>query len=202
VWDHSRVPDRLTTARLTPALGLIVTLLALSLSACGGGGASATGGTSSATDGTSSATNGGGGSTAGTGATATKMQFAASAKAICRELTAKEQPLKSHQASLKGLPTQAANKAFVSLVEQLVALSSAASAKLDALPRPSADAGPIKTLLAGFSEEVADVRDIATAVASEDSTAGESAASSIRRLSAAYASLASSYGMNGCLGSE
>jgi hypothetical protein len=187
VWDHSRVPDR-----STPALGLIVAVLALALSACGG----------STSTSRSTATNNGGGSTATPSATATKTQFAAAAKAICSELTAKEQPLKTHQASLKGLPTQAANKAFVSLVQQLVALSSAASAKLDALPRPAADVGPIKTLLAGFSEEIADVRDIATAVASEDNTAGETAASAIRRLGTAYASLAGAYGMEGCIGSE
>jgi hypothetical protein len=181
------VPDR-----LTPALGLVLALLALSLSACGGGSSSRT----------STATDKAAGSTATTSATATKAQFAAAARAICSALTAQEQPLKARQASLKGLPTATANQRFVSLVQQLVALSAAASDKLHALPQPSADAGPIKTLLTGFSEEIADVSDVATAVASEDSTAGESAANSIRRLSAAYASLAGAYGMKDCIGSE
>ncbi len=175
--------------RLTPALGIMLVLAALSLAACGGSGGS------SASDGASAAA-------PVTGSNATKTEFVAQAQAVCAALSTAEQPLKARQESLKGLPTAAADRAFVSLAHQLVALSSAASSKLHALAVPAADARPIRTLLSGFSEEIDDASDIATAAAAEDNSSGELAAKSIRRLIATYGSLADAYGMSDCIGSE
>ncbi len=175
--------------RLPPALGLMLVLATASLSACGGGGASSASKTASVP-------------VPSTSASTTKPQFAARAQAICSALSAHELPLKARQESLRGLPTATADKTFVSLARQVVALSSAANGKLRALPVPAADARQIKTLLAAFSEEIADASNIATAAAAEENTTGEEAAGSIRRLIAAYRASASAYGMKDCIGSE
>jgi hypothetical protein len=168
--------------RPRPALGLAVGLAALLLSGCGGSG-TRTG-------------------AAGASAATTKARFVAQAEAVCRALSAQEQPLKARQESLKGLPVAEADKAFVSLARRVVSLSRAAEGKLQALPRPPDDAQAIEKLLTSFSEETADANDIANAAASRESTLGEGAEQALRRSIAANSALADAYGMKACIGSE
>ncbi len=173
--------------RLRPALGCAVGLVVLSLSGCGGSG------TSVGTAGTSAST---------TGAPATKARFVAQAEAVCRTLSAQEQPLKRQQESLKGLPVATADKDFVALAQQVVTLSKAAERRLRALPRPPGDDQAIERLLTSFSAETADATAIANAAARQESTIGEDAEQALRKSIAADSALASAYGMQACIGSE
>jgi len=174
--------------RLRPALGLAVGLCTLLLSGCGGGGAG-------------SATVPAGGS-ASTATAAARAAFVARAEAVCRVLSTQEQPLKARQESLKGLQTASAERAFVSLVRQLASFSRAAEGKLQAIPRPSADARAIEGLLASFSGEITDVADIATAAANQEGTIGEGAEQTLRKSIAKNSALAARYGMKECVGAE
>ena len=119
-----------------------------------------------------------------------------------RTLTAREAPLRARQESLKRLPAPVADKSFVSLARQVVALSLAAETKLETLPRPAEDDGPIGKLLASYSSEVADASTIADAAVKEESTLGEDAEDALRKSIAATAPLAASLGMKECIDPE
>jgi hypothetical protein len=136
------------------------------------------------------------------GATVTKAHFVAQAEAICRKLSAQEQPLKARQATLRELPNSTAEKIFVSLAHQVVTVSRAADGKLRALPRPAADAHAIEMLLTGFSEEVADASEIASAAVSEENNLAEGAEQGLKRSVAENSAAAAEYGMKDCIGSE
>lgn len=136
------------------------------------------------------------------GTTVTKGHFVAQADAICRKLSAQEQPLKARQATLRELPNSTAGKIFVSLARQVVTVSRAADGKLRALPRPAADAHAIEMLLTGFSEEVADVSEIASAAVSEENNLAEGAEQGLKRSVAENSAAAAEYGMKDCIGSE
>jgi hypothetical protein len=166
-------------ARLRPALGLAGGLVLVLLAGCGASGSAST-----------------------AGALAAKARFVADAQSVCRTLKAQEQPLKARQESLKGQPTAVADKAFVSVARQVAALSRAADAKLQALPRPTADAHAIAGLLTSFSQEIADVTNVANAVAENQPAVGESADAALRKSIAQNSALADAYGLNACFGSE
>lgn len=166
------------SARLRPALGLAGGLAVLLLAGCGGGSASTA------------------------GASTEKAHFVAHAQAVCRTLEARERPLKARQESLKGQPTATADKAFVTLARQVAVLSRAAEGKLQALPRPAADAHAIAGLLTSFTQEIADVSAVANAVADNQPETGESADAALRKSIAQNSALADAYGMNACVGSE
>jgi len=172
--------------RLRPALGLAVVAAALLLSGCG----------SAATPTTTAHT------TASPQGTTTKARFVAQAQAICRTLSEQEKPLKARQAALKGLPPETADTAFVSLVQQVVALSRAAESKLRALPRPAGDAHAIERLMSALSEEATDASGIAKAADNQESGLGEAAELALKRSVAANSALAAAYGMSDCIGSE
>ncbi len=171
--------------RPRPSLGLAVVLAILLLSGCGT--------TSTPSAKVSVSTPRGG---------QTKARFIAQAEAICRTLSAQEQPLKARQESLKQLPTATAEKAFVSLAHQVVVISRAANNKLHALPRPPDDVQAIEKLLAGFSEEVAETTGIANAAVSQESSIGEAAERALKKSIATNSALADEYGIKGCTGSE
>jgi hypothetical protein len=171
------------------ALGLLVGLIAVLLSACG-------------TTGTPTTTVHADVSASTPNALPTKARFAAQAQAICVTLSAQEKPLEARQGSLKGLPITTAEKAFVSLARQVVVLSRAADSKLERLPRPPSDARAIEQLLRSFSEEATDATGIADAAANQESTAGEAAEGALKKSIAANSSLAAAYGMKDCIGSE
>ncbi len=166
-------------ARLRPALGLAGALVLVLLAGCGASGSTST-----------------------AGASAAKARFVADARSVCRTLKAQEQPLKARQESLKGQPTAVVDKAFVSVARQVAALSRAADAKLQALPRPAADAHAIAGLLTSFSQEIADVTHVASSVADGQPAIGESADGALRKSIAQNSALADAYGMNACVGSE
>lgn len=170
--------------RLRPALGLAVGLAVL-LAGCG-------------STGTHSSQTGGSASNAG----ATTARFVAAAQAVCRTLEAQEKPLQARQEALKEQPTAVADKGFVSLARQVVALSQAAHAKLQALARPPADAQAIATLLSNFSGEIADVTDEAHAVAAGQAATGERANEKLRKSIEQNSASAAAYGMNDCIGTE
>jgi hypothetical protein len=128
----------------------------------------------------------------------TKAQFVAQAEAICRGLSNQEKPLEASQASLSGGGSAATT--FASLAHQVVVLSKAAETKLQALPRPAADATAIGTLLTSFTDDVADASALAQAAVKEESSAGEAAENSLRRSIAAHSQLAGEYGMKLCTG--
>lgn len=175
--------------RLRPAVGLAVGLAVLMLSGCGSSGTStATGHTSSAAFSAKAAIS--------------KTQFVARAEAICRTLNAQEKPLRERQESLKGLPADTTAAKFVSLVNQVVVLSRAAEAKLQALPRPAGDAQAIETLLTGFSDETTDATAIAKAASNQESTPGEDAEDALKRAVEGISTLANTYGMKNCVGSD
>jgi len=136
------------------------------------------------------------------GKAVTKAHFVVQAEAICRTLSAQEQPLKARQATLRELPNSTAGKIFVSLAHQVVTVGRAADGKLRALPRPPADAHAIEMLLTGFSEEVADASDIASAAVSEENNLAEGAEQALKRSVAENSSAAAEYGMKDCIGSE
>ena len=167
------------------ALGLAVILAASLLAGCGS--SSTAGKTSSAST---------------PAALSTRAHFIAQAGAICGTLNKQEQPLKARQESLKGQSSASAGDAFVSLARQFVAAARAANNKLDALPRPAADAQSIEKLLMGFSVEIGDASTIAVAAAKQESNLGEGAENSLRRSIARTAGLADAYGMKLCIGSE
>jgi hypothetical protein len=171
--------------QLRPALALAAVLAGLLCSGCG----------SSSTPTITTHAN-------GADATATKAQFIAQAEHICSTLATDELPLKARQESLKKLPAAAADKAFVSLVHQLVALSRTAAAKLAALPRPAQDAAAIEKLLSSFSEETSEATSIADAASRQESAPGEAAEDALRRSVAKNRVLAEQYGMKDCIGSE
>jgi uncharacterized protein YceK len=175
--------------RLRPALGLAVVVAVavavLMVSGCG-----STGTTTAAVP------------TSAPAATSTKAHFVARAEEICRTLSAQEEPLKAQQESLKGLPSASADSVFVSLVRQVLAISKAANSKLHALPQPAGDAQAIDKLLAGFSEQVAEVSSIADAATRQESAVGEAAEGALKRSIADNSGLADAYGMKACVGSE
>jgi hypothetical protein len=175
--------------RPTGALGLAAGLAAMLLAGCGGSG-------------TRTVTIHANASTSASGSPATKVQFIAQAGAICQALHTQEQPLKTRQESLKGLPTATAEQDFVTLARQLVTISRTADGKLRALPRPSADAQAIEGLLTGFSEEVADATDIANAAVSQESNIAEGAEQALKRSVAENSAVADEYGMKDCIGAE
>jgi hypothetical protein len=133
---------------------------------------------------------------------ATKAHFVAQAERICSTLATDEQPLKTRQESLKGLPVATADKAFVSLVHQVVALSQTAASKLGSLPRPAQDAAAIEKLLSSFSQETSEATSIADAASRQESTAGEAAEDALKRSASKNRVLAQEYGMQDCIGSE
>jgi hypothetical protein len=167
------------------ALGLAVILAAPLLAGCG-----------------SSSTAGKTASASTPAALSSKAHFIAQAGAICSTLNKQEQPLKARQESLKGQTNASAGDAFVSLARQFVDLARAAKNKLDALPRPAADAQSIEQLLMAFSEEIGDASTIAVAAAKQESNLGEGAENSLRHSIARTAGLADAYGMKLCIGSE
>ena len=172
--------------RPRPALGLLVGLAVALLAGCGGG---------SATRATSSAES-------PSAASAARASFVAHAEAICRTLSAQEQPLKARQESLKRLPSAAAaDTEFVALVRQLVVLSRTADGKLQALARPAVDAQNIERLLTSFSQQLTEVTDVANAAAKQESAVGEAAVLALQRSIAQNIALAERYGMKACLSS-
>jgi hypothetical protein len=180
---------RAMPARLRPALGLAAGLATALLSGCGSSGAP----TTSAHAGESASI---------TGTQSTKAHFIAHAEAACRTLSAQEQPLKARQESLKGLPAEASDKAFVSIARQVVTFSRKADEELRALPRPPADARAIEGLLASFAQEITDTSDIAAAAANQNGTIGEDAEDALKKSIAANSTLAAAYGMKDCIGGE
>jgi hypothetical protein len=173
--------------RPRPVLGLLVALAVALLAGCGG---------SSAPRDTSSGES-------PSAARAARASFVAHAEAICRTLSAQEQPLKARQESLKRLPSAAvADTEFVALVRQLVALSRTADGKLRALARPAGDAQNIGRLLTSFSQQLTEVTDVANAAAKQESAVGEAAVLELRRSIAQNIALAGRYGMKACLSSE
>ncbi len=172
--------------RPRPALGLVVGFALLMLAGCGA---------SSAPQDTSTGTS-------ASDASAAKASFVAHAQEVCRTLNAQEQPLKLRQESLKRLPSTVADKEFIALVHQLVALSRAAEDKLRALPPPPGDAHDIEGVLTGFSQQLADVTEVASAAAKEESDVGEAAVLALRRSIAHNIALAQRYGMKACLNGE
>jgi hypothetical protein len=132
----------------------------------------------------------------------TKAQFVTQAQAICQGLSASEKPLKARQETLKSLPSAAADKLFVSLVDQVVKLSRAADSRLEALARPADDSSAISKLLAGFTAEINDAVGIARAARSEESTSGEASEDALKRSIAANIAAAGAFGMRACFGSE
>lgn len=172
--------------RPRPALGLVVGLALLLLAGCG---------SSSTPQDTST-----GASTSG--ASASKASFVAHAQEVCRTLNAQEQPLKVRQESLKRLSSTAADKEFIALVHELVALSRTAETKLRALPPPAGDARDLEAVLASFSQQLADVTEVASAAAKEESDVGEAAVLALRRSIAHNIALAQRYGMKDCLSAE
>jgi hypothetical protein len=173
--------------RLRPALGLIVGLAALTLAGCGA---------------SSSPPSQHGGSASASSALTAKARFVAQAQAVCRALSRQEQPLRARQESLKRVPSATSAQDFVALVRQVGVLSRAADRKLRALSRPPGDARNIETLLSGFSAELADVSQLATAAAKQESVPGETAVLALRRTVAHDGALANEYGMKVCFNSE
>jgi hypothetical protein len=159
--------------RPRPALGLVVGV-ALLLAGCG---------TSSAPRDTTAGAS-------ASDASAARTSFVAHAQEVCRTLNAQEQPLKVRQESLKRLPSTVADKEFIALVNHLVALSRTAEGKLRALPPPAGDAHDIERVLTSFSQQLADVTEVASAAGKEESDVGEAAM------------LAQRYGMKACLSAE
>jgi hypothetical protein len=176
-----RRPPRPTPGLLAVALSLAIALLC---AGCGSGGSPTTTGAGAAAN------------------AATKAQFIAHADAICATLTAEEKPLRTRQESLKGLPVATADREFVSLVHQLVAFSHTAATKLQALPRPTADAHPIDGLIATFSLETSEANSIADAASRQESSTGEADQDALRRSIAANRALAAEYGMKDCISGE
>ncbi|MCW3020282.1 MAG: hypothetical protein JWN10_2590 [Solirubrobacterales bacterium] len=182
VWDDDAMADRLRRA-----LGPLVVLAALTLTACGA---------------TSTPSSQAPSPAAATGARAAKARFIAQAQSVCRTLSAQEQPLKARQESLKRLPSAVADKEFVALVRQLAALSRAADGKLRTLARPAGDAQNIERLLTSFSQQLTDVADVANAAAKQESSVGEAAVMALRRSIAQSISHADRYGMKACVSAE
>jgi len=170
--------------RAAPGLAAALLALAVSLSACGGSGAP------------------GASAPAKASSAASKAGFIAAAQAICRSLTAQEAPLRTRQESLKGLPTTTADSAFVALARHVAALSQSAGRKLQALPRPPADAGAIDRLSSDFSQDAAFVLNIADAAVKQEGTVGEADEDALKRSLAADRRLAQAYGMQECFGAE
>jgi hypothetical protein len=175
--------------QLRPALGLVAALGALCLSACGSTGTSGAGGHASA-------------SSKLAGPPLTRAQFVARAEAICHTLSAHERPLRARQESLKDLPQAEADHAFVSLADQVVALSRQAATKLAALRTSAADTSAVEKLLSSFSAETKDAAAIATAASKEESTPGEQAADALKLTVDRNLAEAEQYGMKDCIGSE
>jgi hypothetical protein len=168
------------------ALGLALGVALVLLSGCGG--------SSGARDTPAGAS--------GAGEGAAKASFLAHAQALCRTLSAQEQPLKVRQESLKRLPSAVADKEFVALVRQLVALSRTAESRLRALPRPAGDAKDIERVRTSLSQQLADATEVASAAAKEESDVGEAAVLALRRSIAQNVGLAQRYGMKACLSGE
>lgn len=173
------VPDR-----LRPALGLLATALVLLLTGCGGSGAPPKTVAQSPAE-----------------AATAKARFIARAQVICGGLSTQEKALRVRQEGLKGLSSQSAATAFVSLVHELVADSRTAEGKLRALPRPPRDAPAIERLLRAMSEEAAAATSIAKAAGNQESGLGESASRALKRVVADNSALAATYGMGACIGS-
>jgi hypothetical protein len=173
-------------ARPRPALGLAVGVALTLFAGCGASSTPAvTSSGASASD-----------------ASAAKASFIAQAQAVCRKLDAQEQPLKVRQESLSRLPSTVADKEFVALVHQLVALSRTAEGKLRALTRPPGGAQDIERVLASFSQQLTDVTEVASAAGKEESDLGQAAVLALKRSIAQNIALAQRYGMKACLSAE
>jgi hypothetical protein len=171
--------------RPRPALGLVVGFALALLAGCGSSSKPPDTSAASASD-----------------ASAAKASFVAHAQEVCRTLNAQERPLKARQESLKRLPSAVADKEFIALVHELVALSRTAEGKLRALPPPAGDAHDIEQVLTSFSQQLADVTEVASAAAKEESDVGEAAVLALRRSIAHNVALAQRYGMKACLNGE
>lgn len=171
--------------QLKGARGLVVVLACLLCSACGSSGTPTT-----STPATRSAS------------TASKAQFVAHAERICSTLSQQEKPLKARQETLKQLPPAVAEKAFVAIVRQVIALTRAAAGKLQTLPQPTGDTQAIHNLLSSFSEESSDATAIASAATGQEASSGEAVQGALRKLIADNRALAAEYGMKDCIGSE
>jgi hypothetical protein len=175
--------------QLRGVLGPAAVLVAVLCSGCGGGSSTSTTGARA-------------GGASSTSASATKAQFVARAEAICRALSSQEQPLKARQESLKGLPPEAADAEFVSIVSKVVAYSQTAAGKLNALALPPGDAAAIEKLLLSFSEETGDAKAIEQAARKQESTPGEDAQDALRKKIDENLPQAEAYGMKDCIAAE
>jgi hypothetical protein len=142
------------------------------------------------------------GGASSTSASTTKAQFVAQAEAICRTLSSQEKPLKARQESLKGLPPEAADAEFVSIVSKVVTYSQTAAGKLNALALPPGDAPAIEKLLLSFSEETGDAKAIEQAARKQESTPGEDAQDALRKKIDENLPQAEAYGMKDCIAAE
>jgi hypothetical protein len=171
------------------ALGLAIAMTTFGAAGCGASSTQTTAGSAA-----SSAT--------ASKSIATRAQFIARAESICRKLSSQEKPLKASQEALKGLPAASSNRPFVSLADQLVALTRTAAGQLRALPQPPGDTGKIEELLTIYNEEATDVSNVAYAVAHQESSVGEAAAAALKRSIATNSGLAQEFGLQDCIGSE
>jgi hypothetical protein len=164
--------------------GLLVALAAaLTIASCGGTSTKATG-------------------TTGASASVPAAQFVAAASSICEGVRKQELPLKTREESLKKLPATAGAKEFVALAHEAATISRAAEAKLQALPRPSADASAIEQVLQAYSAQATDASNLAIAAAHQESTPGEDFAGAIAKSVALHGAAAKRLGMGGCFGVE
>jgi hypothetical protein len=167
-------------ARPTCALGVLAAAAALAISGCGAGSAHTSASQQSTPSGAS--------------------RFAAQAEHICARVSAEEAPLKARQEALKRVTAGSPQRAFVALAHQLVAISRAAKAKLEALPRPAGDETKIATLLTVYGDEIADVATLASAVANQEGPTGEGAESALKRAIAVSRGEAKRFGLERCMG--
>jgi hypothetical protein len=165
------------------ALGLLIALAALAVSGCGG-----------ASTKTSSA--------AASSASVSPARFVTAASTICEGVRRQLQPLKARQESLKKLPAAAGAREFVALAHEVATIARAAEAKLQALPRPSADASAIEQVLQAYSAQATDASNLAIAAAHQESTPGEDFAGAIAKSVALHGAAAKRLGMGGCFGVE
>ena len=157
------------------------------------------------TTGCGSTTYSNGGSSASQAGTssATPAQFAAQADAICTTLHTQQGQLRARLIGLERLPTaRQARKAGGAIARESVTLARAAEVKLQALPRPVADAATIEHLLAGYREETGYALRIAEAIAHEYPRGQEAAARGLKRAVTVDRGLAVGLGLRACAESE
>lgn len=130
---------------------------------------------------------------------AARAAFIAKADAICANLKKAQAPLQARAGALEEASESASRRsALASLMHKAVSIARASNARLAAIAPPPGSEPTVGKLLAGYSEEAADLEKLANAIEAVDGPAIQSARADLAKAKASGLGLAQQVGLKVC----